>query len=488
MNRVPLQPSILDVPTHAIFVAVLLLFNIAIKYTLWAQPPQTFTDSLSYLAPATSLLDGRGYGSQENGYRTPVYPLFLAAILAPFDHHELSECREPRVPACLGDIQYDPGPLANLRSIVLVQIILGALCIPLIYAFAWNVCHNHWVAALCALTYPLDLSTGYWEISLLSDALATFLLILSVSLTVIAAKSTQHRTLAHIALGVALAALALCQPIYLAYAIVPAAFLVIARIPESAASQSLGHFPHVKAKWNALLVLAIPVFLIILWSARTFYVDGFFTPSTLTGYNLTQMVGPFMEQAPEQYRDLAEIYVDTRAERIAAHGNHSGTIFLAYREMLDARKTTWAGLSRDLADLSLQLALKNPLGYLQVAGDSFDQFWKFGLGRQNPGLPASFDWVNWFFDSRVQQAAMILFLLSPVALLLAPHSEQGAIWVGFAIATVWFVAIVSSALNFGDNERYRTPVARLQYSSIILAAWFVVRRIHGRFPKARHSI
>src|SRR5574341_692605 len=100
----------------ALPLAALILLNVLIKYSLWTQPPQTFTDSLSYLAPATSLLDGRGYGSQENGYRTPVYPLFLAAILAPFDHHELSQCREPRVPACLGDIQYDPGPLTNLRA------------------------------------------------------------------------------------------------------------------------------------------------------------------------------------------------------------------------------------------------------------------------------------------------------------------------------------------------------------------------------------
>ena len=73
--------------THAVFIAALLLLNIVIKYSLWTQPPQAFTDSLTYLAPATSLLDGRGYGTQENGYRTPVYPLLLAAILARTLYH-----------------------------------------------------------------------------------------------------------------------------------------------------------------------------------------------------------------------------------------------------------------------------------------------------------------------------------------------------------------------------------------------------------------
>ncbi len=52
------------------------------------------------------LLDGLGYGSQDNGYRTPTYPLFLAAIVPPLPHAELSECREARVPACLGEAQY----------------------------------------------------------------------------------------------------------------------------------------------------------------------------------------------------------------------------------------------------------------------------------------------------------------------------------------------------------------------------------------------
>jgi hypothetical protein len=236
-------------------------------------------------------------------------------------------------------------------------------------------------------------------------------------------------------------------------------------------------------------VLAIPILSILAWSARNYFVDGFFTPSSLSGYNLTQMVGPFMELAPEQYRDLAEIYVDTRNERVPIRGTHSGTIFFAYREMLDARMTTWAGLSRDLTDLSLQLILKNPLGYLQVAQESFVQFWKFGLGRQNPGVPASYAWVSWFFDSRVQQALVYLFWLTPLGLLLTRSTNtctalrsvqcrcRETIWVWFVVATAGYVALFSSALNFGDNERYRVPVAWMQYGAIILTVWFAWKKI-----------
>lgn len=487
--------------THVLAILALLTINFAVKYSLWSQPPQTFTDSLSYLAPAISLLDGRGYGSQEAGYRTPIYPLFLAAIISPFDHHDLSTCREPRVPACLGDIQTEPSADANLRTITRVQIVLGFATIALIYFFAWRVANNFWVAALCALTYPLDLSTGYWEISILTESLAIFLLALTVALTLVAANSTQHRLLAHTALGVSLAALALCQPIYLGYAGIVAPFLLIARPKSVIPSEARNLVIRLSIKtlrlaqgdiWCITVVLLIPILAILTWCTRNYYTDGFFTPSSLSGYNLTQMVGPFMELAPEHYRDLAEIYVDTRNERLPIRGTHSGTIFFAYREMLDARKTTWAGLSRDLQDLSLQLILKNPLGYLQVTGESFAQFWKYGLGRQNPGLPASYGWVSWFFDSRVQQTLVFLFWLTPLGLLLARGTNtctalrlvqcrcRETTWVWFAMATVWYVALFSSALNFGDNERYRVPVAWMEYSSIVLTIQFLFERLNVR--------
>jgi len=475
---------------HLFALAALIALNALIKFSLWTQPPQTFTDSLSYLAPAISLLDRRGYGSQENAYRTPIYPLFLAAIISPLDHHDLSTCREPRVPACLGDIQSEPSTDANLRAVTRAQIILGFATIGLIYYFAWRVAKNSWVAALCALTYPLDLSTGYWEISLLTEALATFLLALTVTITLIASNTTCHRLLAHTALGISLAALALCQPIYLVYAGVVAVFLIFIQTP---ASVILSEAKNLVMQWSnktlrsaqgdILIVLFIPTLALFAWSLRNYFADGFFTPSSLSGYNLTQMVGPFMELAPEQYRDLAEIYVDTRNERMPIRGTHSGTIFFAYREMLDARKTTWAGLSRDLQDLSLQLILKNPLGYLQVASESFTQFWKYGLGRQNPGLPASYAWVSWFFDARVQQTLMFLFWLTPLGLWLARGYHRDTIWVWFAIATVWYVALFSSALNFGDNERYRVPVAWMQYSAIILTAWFLIHRKDAKNAK-----
>jgi hypothetical protein len=475
--------------THAILLAALVALNVAVKITLWAQPPQTFPDSLGYIAPAMRVLDGLGYGSQENGFRTPTYPLFIAAIVAPFNHSDLSGCREARVPACLGEAQKEPSGQVDLRAVVTVQIVLGLLTILLVYGFAWRVSHNPWIAAACAATYPIDLATGYWEISLLTDTLTTFLLALAVYLTPRVADSTRHRLSLSVVLGIVLAALALCHSVYLLYAVVPAAFVWLAAKSCEGTQPCEGSSPRWRgatlARFGALPVLLIPALFVLAWSARNYVVDGYFTPSTISGYNLTQMVGPFMEQAPAAYRDLADIYLDYRGDRIAARGTHSGTIFLAYRDMMNVRQLTWAGLSQTLATMSAQMIAANPAGYLQTAGAAFVQFWKFGLGRQNSGWPLSYEWVKWFLDTRVHEALMVLFWAALPALGFRQwrHREDrpAALWIWFAVTTVLYAAFFSSALNFGDNERYRTHVARLQYSAAILTAWLYARAwIAGR--------
>ncbi len=468
--------------THALFIAALLALNLLVKWTLWVQTPQTFPDSLGYIAPAMRLLDGLGYGTQENGFRTPTYPLFIAAMVAPFEHSDLSGCREARVPACLGEAQQSPGAQVNLRAVAIAQIILGMAIILLTYWFAWKIAGNAWIAALCALTYPIDLSTAYWEISVLTDTLTTLLLMLAVALTLAAAQSTRHRAWWHVALGLVLGALALCHSVYTVYAVVPAAFLWW---HDRRRKTEDGKRPSsVLRPLSSFAVLAIPLALVLAWSARNYRADGMFTPSTIAGYNMTQMVGGFMEQAPAEYRDLADIYLEYRSDRIAARGSHSGTIFFAYRDMLDARQTTWAGLSQILGTMSVRMIAQNPGGYAQTAWSAFIQFWKFGLGRQNPVLPISFDWVKWFLDSRVHQALAILFFLTPIALTMVQLKRRGetptAIWIWFAIVTVLYAAVFSSAFNFGDNERYRTHVARLQYSAIILTAYLSLRVF---FPK-----
>lgn len=345
--------------THAILLAALLALNVAVKYTLWIQTPQTFPDSVGYTAPAMSLLDGLGYGAQVNGFRPPTYPLFIAAILLPFDHTDLSSCRHARDPACLGEAQHAPGAQRNLQAIVFVQILLGMAILPMVCWFAWRIARNPWAAALCAATYAIDLSTAYWEISILSETLTTFLVTLVVCLTLLADSLTRHRRLVYLALGLALGATTLVRPNFFLFALVPSAFLM-ARAARERSLPSLA-----RAVVEVAPVFLLPAFLVLAWSARNYFVDGYFTVSTLTGYNLTQMTGGFMEKAPPQYRDLAEIYLEYRPERIEKRGSHTGTVFFAYKDMLAERGITWAALSQELTQMTVQMILEHPGDYLK---------------------------------------------------------------------------------------------------------------------------
>src|SRR5438093_12328704 len=86
---------------HVIVVLLLLASSILLKYTIWQQPPQIFNDSPGYLVPAASLLNGHGYGIQQDGFRTPTYPLFLALVLAPFDRASFATCTDAHSAPCI---------------------------------------------------------------------------------------------------------------------------------------------------------------------------------------------------------------------------------------------------------------------------------------------------------------------------------------------------------------------------------------------------
>jgi hypothetical protein len=66
------------------------------------------------------------------------------------------------------------------------------------------------------------------------------------------------------------------------------------------------------------------------------------------------------------------------------------------------------------------------------------------------------------------------------------EGEQ-ATWIWLAVLTVLYAALFSSVFNFGDNERYRTHVARLQYSVIILAGWYWIKSMTPAFGKTGKS-
>jgi hypothetical protein len=417
--------------------------------------------------PAVSLLDGRGYGVQENGFRSPTYPLFLALVLAPFDRTHISECRDAHRPTCIGSAAKTADGAIGLEAIVVAQVLIGVLTTAVLFALGWNLTHNIIVATLFGAGYALNLATAFWEISILTETLTTFLLTLAVYLTLGADRAAQVTSLA---LGLVLAALALCHQLFLGYWILPVTVLFVRAWREGLRGGLLRIAP----------VVLFPLASVGGWSMYNYIVNGVFTPSTLSGYVLIQMVAPVVQNAPEGYDGIVQPYVGYRDAMIAETGSYSGAIFRAWPAMVEWTGLSWSEISRKLTTLSFYLMLHYPQTYFQVAIEGWARFWDFQIYHYDP-IPDSVPlWAVWLTESSEQAILNVLIGISALVLGIIFFARRltqrffksipfAAVF--FMIATVLFAAVVTSLTNFQDNGRIRSYVLPLQYGSIVLTMW-----------------
>lgn len=451
---------------------LLVLLGAAVKLPIWQLRPQVFSDSPGYLVPALNLLAGRGYGVQENGFRSPTYPLFLAAVLAPLVRTHLSECRDAHRPVCIDQAARAQDGAFALKAVTVTQAFMGLLTTAVLFAIGWTLTRNPVVAFLFGAGYALNLATAYWEISILTETLTTFLLALSVYLTCM---SERLHGLGRTVLGIVLGALALCHMLFLVYWIIPASFVLL---KEKNAGHGLG-----PATKRAAPIIAVPVLLLIGWSTFNYQVNGVFSPSIISGYITSQMVAPVLENAPQGYDDITELYVGYRNAVTAETGSYSGAIFRAWPAMLNASGMTFAELSQKLTTLSLYLVVAYPSSYLSVAGQAWQKFWDVSLYHYEPVPTGGPSWMLWFLDDNLQRFLTISFWITPAVMALVILVRRGKSRLSnfdFPVApmllmmtTVWFAAIIVTLTSFGDNSRYRSHVLPFQFGTIILIVWAI---------------
>lgn len=472
---------------HGLPLALLLAASMIVKMASWQLIPQIFNDTAGYMVPAISLLDGRGYGVQENGFRTPTYPLFLALILSTQDREPFNNCQDAHRAVCIGRAQQTLQGGHAINVIVAVQIALGLIITSLLYYLGFRLTGNRLVAWLWGAGYALNIATAFWEISLLTETLTTFLVLFSILLTFAAERRGPW---VRVALGCVLAFLALDHSLFLVYWALPALYLaVVAYLRES------------RARWRRAIrvagsIVAIPIAALLAWSSFNLVVNGVFTPSTLSGYVMAQLVAPAMEAAPPEYEDLAEVYIGYRDQVISETGSHSGAIFRAWRDMMDATGETWSRVSQRLSALSIYLMVKEPGVYWDIVKQGWGRFWDFAFYHYDPVPDGPGRWVLWFTDPMVQGALVGLFWSIPVVavlMLLAGHAQKtvrALPWSRFTLVllTVWFAAVLANLTNFQDNSRHRTYTLPLQYGATVWAVWAILdilrRRVQGRPPQA----
>lgn len=452
---------------HVVALAFLIAVSVVFKWSVWQQTPQIFNDTPGYIVPAIGVLTGRGYGAQENGFRTPTFPIFLALILAPLDHTSLNNCTDAHRAVCIGQAANDAGGKLALRVIVLANILFGLGITLLLYTIGWQLTGSTAVAILFGAGYAWNVTTAYWEISLLTESITGFLLLLSLYLALWARPGTRT----NVALGIILALLALCHPLFLLYWILPAGYLMA------------GYWRERRLRLLRFVapVLLIPLASLAAWSTFNYFVNGEWTPSTVSGYVLIQTVMPVIQNAPQGYDGITQTLVGYRDAQIRQTGNATGAVFRAWRDMMNATGLTFSQVANKLTALSMYLMWNYPLAYVQSVGESWRRFWDFAFYHYNPVPlgPASF--AAQFANRQLQNGLNILFWISSLfvvgmALLQtrsrhAVMSTQTLAFLALLVVTVWFAAVFSSLTNLGDNARYRVTVMPLQYATITAAGW-----------------
>jgi 4-amino-4-deoxy-L-arabinose transferase-like glycosyltransferase len=247
-----------------------LVLVMAFKY-----PDRTLSgDSLSYIHPANSLLEGQGY-TFPGVLRTPVYPMFLALFFALFGEH----------PA----------------GIVAVQVIVSTLNVALTYLTGSLILPKR-VSLIGAFLLAISLESIIEPFFILTDTLFTFLF-LGTAYTFLRYRSTRRNPWL-ISSAILMGLSILCRPIAIYY---PVAVVILLCLVYR------GEWLRVALK--SLMYLAVVFAVLLAWFVRSEILDGAPILSTIANYNLlfdnaasldASLHGGTLEQYQSSYHVMAQ--------------------------------------------------------------------------------------------------------------------------------------------------------------------------------------
>ena len=230
----------------------------------------TATDSEAYIDFAKQIAQHNL--TQDNGFRTPGYPIFMALFAN------------------------------NLNLVRIAQMALGILITAILFMIVWTLTHNTLLPVLAAASYGLNLSLITYENTILTETLATFLVVLSVALFIfILEKIVSRRSILVelLVLGGVSAFVALVRPLFLFLSPLYGIIILVKLLQENYQRRRL-----------LLFVFFVPFILLVGgWSTYNYMRFGYWGPSTGTGYSLADHSIRYIQYAPDQFAIIRDIYL-----------------------------------------------------------------------------------------------------------------------------------------------------------------------------------
>lgn len=411
-----------------------------------AYPLAESNDTPTYRHLANSLRN-RGFENY-NGMRTPGYPFFLM--------------------------------LTRSDSVTYAaQLILGALTTLLVFYLAWALTRRAWFAGLMGLAHTLNLGQLFFEASLLTESLATFLLFAVLAgfirlwnpLSPDAGAAKFGDFVLLLGIGLTAAALAMVRPLFVPIALWGAFFLAFVwrAVPW-------------KTRWAAAILTALPLVLVLAAWMNFIYVRFKIVGlDSMGGYHLVNHVSSFFERAPEEYADIRETFLQFRAARMERTGTAVNTIWDAIPALMEQEKRNYYGLARVMGKISQRLIVENPDLYAKNLVLGWWWFWRVGVFWLSQTIePAALRLVLTRLMLLQRMALFgvnMLFLAGSLALLWPTIRARlkPPLFIWFAASSVWVISILQTLAEHGDNARFLAPMQTLV---VLVTAWGITTLVN----------
>jgi hypothetical protein len=236
----------------------------------------------------------------------------------------------------------------------------------------------------------------------------------------------------------------------------------------------------------------LPVALIVGgFSAYNGRTHGVWGPSTMTGYRLAQHVGSVMEDAPDRYRVLRDIFLAHRAQLVAETGSPINAIWAAIPDMERATGLPYGRLSLEVNAMSLAVARRHPMVLARSIATAWAWFWSRPMylipaEAHPPSALAALRLVAWV-ERPVGLALNFALLAIALACLVRPAIRRRLpLPALLAVAATLTGSVVQAVAEHSDNGRFAVPFLPL----VVIAALVVlptafVRRSPGPVLYAR---
>jgi hypothetical protein len=410
------------------------------RLALWMVYPLTpNNDSPTYVQLARSIVN-KGF-SEYNATRSPGYPAFLALT---------------------GGWTYP------------VQLALGLATTLLIYFIAARLSGRAWFGALAGLLHTLNLGQLFFEATLLTETLTTFLVAAALAAVINISSSGQERekrSFFGLLLGAFLAGLAAS----LAGMVRP----LFAYLPVLISVFFLGLAPFALRKRGALSIAALlPAIFIFGWWLN--YVNINFkilSFDTIGGFRWLNHTGEYFEYVPDKYAVIRDTYIKYRNAKITETGSQTNAVWDAMDELQKKSRLGFYALSRTLTSISLSLIQAHPDRYLKNVFGGWWMFWWAAVywSSESFVVKAFIPVVNGLIllERGVMILSNFLFIGGSLAIVFwkrarAQLGMSPFLWL--ALAVVWGASVVQTLMDHGDNPRYLVP---LQSMVMFLVAWWL---------------